>query len=319
MKYIYRFVIIFCIVLFVSCGGNRVNKNEFIAMGTYLEVISDSSKAAGLVNNEAKRLEKIFNTYDPDSEISLLNNTYDTAVKVSDELIEVLLIADRINTITQGAFDVTCGSLYDYWKEKISSKSLIKLLDQSEIEIFKALCDKEGLVISREKKTVTIKKKGLKIDLSAIAKGYIVDKCIKRLQEEGINSALINAGGDLYCLGENNYQKWRVGLRDPRIKAGILESYELKDQAMATSGDYEQFFELDGKRYSHIIDPRDGYPVNDSRVSVSVVAKSAVLADSLATAFYVLDIDVIKEVINQNNLDVEVFVVGEDDEVIALK
>ena len=250
------FLIIVC-SLVIACGTNQVHKNEFIALGTYLEVISSDPDTAGLVYQEAKRLEKIFNIYDPDSELSRLNNTHNTSVKVSRELLQALLKAQEVFDVTGGVFDVSCGNLFEHWKRAIRGGDNRSIPVNLEL----AACGMDSIVIDSHSSSVTIVKEGVKIDMAGIAKGFIVDQCIELLKTKGINNALINAGGDLYCLGENNYKQWRIGLRLPGPLTAIGRIYELNNQAMATSGDYEQFFELDGRRYSHIIDPKSAAPV----------------------------------------------------------
>jgi FAD:protein FMN transferase len=304
----------FCL-FFISCSsGPHTYKDEFIAIGTYLEVISADREASKIVHQEVKRLEKIFNNYDPESEISRLNNTYNTQVSASSEMIEVLLLAKEIYDFTYGAFDISCGCLYEYWKEIIDRNKPVYGIGKETLRSLKGSCGINDVYINKENKTVMIKKRGLKIDLGGIAKGYIVDKCIGALKKEGIENALINAGGDLYCLGESNYHEWRVGLKLPGQSQAIAGAYELKNQAMATSGDYEQFFELDGKRYSHIIDPRSGRPAEGKNMSVSVVAKTTALADSLATAFYILPKEQIQNVIDEHDLEVKVFILDVDEQ-----
>jgi FAD:protein FMN transferase len=308
-----RVVFIFLILVFTACGSKRIYKDEFIALGSYLEVISPHKEAAGLVYNEVKRLEKIFSAYDPDSELSRLNSSYRGLVPVSDEMIEVLLLAGDLNRLTQGAFDVSCGAVYQQWKKVIDSPASVRASKVETLLFFDGLCGTQAIEIDVEGSRAGMKEAGAKIDLGGIAKGYIVDKSVELLKANGLKSALINAGGDLYCLGENNYRKWRVGLQIPGQASIADEAYQLENQAMATSGDYEQFFELDGNRYSHIIDPRSGLPVKGRNMSVSVIAPTAALADSLATAFYVLGPGPVGEIIKESGLEIKV-IISEVDE-----
>ena len=128
----------------------------------------------------------------------------------------------------------------------------------------------------------------MSIDLGAIAKGYAVDQAVKRLKELGVQSALVNAGGNVYCLGKKGSRKWHIGVRHPRKPDEIVFYLDLENQAAATSGDYEQLFILDKKRYSHIIDPKTGYPVDNKIASVTIIAPDAAASDGLSTAVFVL-------------------------------
>jgi len=198
----------------------------------------------------------------------------------------------------------------------------------------------QNIEVDFKNNTVRIKKKGLKIDLSAIAEGYMVDKAVYRLKEAGINSALINTGGDIYCLGKPEVSKkesinpvrsrlrgtrpkqlasngvnnfWKVGIKDPDELTGIIENQILFDEAIATSGNYEQFFEYQGEKYSHLIDPKTGYPAKNGILSVSVVTKNCTTADSLASTFFVMGMEGIKEFLSGISSTMRVFVVFLDE------
>jgi len=295
----------------VSCS-KPVYKNTFVVAGTFLEVRSSDEKAASIVSEEFRRLSKIFNIYDKDSEISRLNNTAGVNFKASWELIEVLILAKEVYRLTDGAFDVSCGALYEFWKDLIKQKDLKEFPTQKEIARLKNFSGLEYVEINPQKQIVTIKRRGLKIDLGGIAKGYMVDKAVGKLKAKGIKSALINAGGDIYCLGKNGRRPWKIGIKDPTQSESLLQTLELENEAVATSGSYEQFFELKGKKYSHLIDPRSGFPVSNSVESVSVVRSNCVTADSLATAFFVMGPEEIDKFLTNNRYDIEVFVVSKD-------
>ncbi len=280
--------------------------------GTYLEVTSPQRSAGKIVYQEFKRLDKIFNLYKVSSELTRLNSTFNQPVKVSAELIEVLNIAKQVYDLSDGAFDVSQGALYKFWKEKTTKGKIEKFPSKNEIEALKQLGGMNYLVIDSKEKTLTIKRQGLIIDLGAIAKGYMVDKAAMKLRKEGINSAIINAGGDIYCLGKNKNQAWRVGIKNPEELRGLLETQELINEAVATSGNYEQFFEFKDKQYSHLIDPRSGYPVDNQVSSVSVITKNCTSADSLATAFFVIGKQALNKYLAKNLSTMRIFMVTED-------
>jgi len=307
-----RIIIVVMVVVFGSCA-QPLYKNKFIISGTYLKVSSPDKRAAKIVYQEFKRLDKIFNIYDDESELFLLNRTYNLPHKATDELIELLQLSQDIYNLSQGAFDVSHGALYKFWKELISDGNLKKLPTPEAIAKVKEIGGMEKIEIDSNRGTVTIKRQGLIIDLSGIAKGYMVDKAISCLKQEGINSALINAGGDIYCLGMDQGTSWEVGIGDPKQPLDTLETQSLIDEAIATSGGYEQFFTFEGKEYSHLIDPRKGYPVENNLTSVSVITKNCATSDGLATAFSVLGLEAVKEFVSKNNSTMRIFLVDSVD------
>jgi thiamine biosynthesis lipoprotein len=294
--------------LFLCSCSEPLYKNTYVVAGTYLEVTSPHKEAGGIVYEEFRRLQKIFDAYDADSELTRLNENPIVTHKVSKEMIEILELSQRLTRLTQGAFDVSCGSLYRFWKEMIAKKAMKDSSDAT-VALLRQKCGMSEIAVDSRRDTVSIKKEGVLIDLGSIAKGYIVDKAVARLRARGCQNALINAGGDIYCLGTNRGEPWRVGLRDPDTPTGILERYALSDEAIATSGGYEQFFQYNNRRYSHLIDPRTGYPVSGGISSVSVISDSCALADGLATALFVMGPEDIKKFLSENILSVKVFVI----------
>lgn len=302
-----KIVIAGLLVSLIGCS-QPIHKNKFIIAGTYLEVTSPDKRAARIVLEEFQRLNNIFNPYDANSEVSRLNRTYDKPAEVSDEMLELLKLSGQGYKMTQGAFDVSQGALYGFWKEKIKSGKISQMPPVEEVEALKSLGGMHNIKVDYEKKEVIIKKKGLKIDFSAVAKGYMVDKAIAALKRNNINNALINAGGDIYCLGYNQGRPWRVGLKDPAELGGLLETQDLLNEAVATSGNYEQFFEHSGKRYSHLIDPASGYPAANSLESVTVITANCSSADIMATGFFISGLEGIKKFLGQNPSTMRIFV-----------
>lgn len=303
--------LVFGLVFITSCA-KPLYKDRFIIAGTFLDVVSSDARASQIVYKEFKRLDKIFNFYDKDSELSRLNNTYNVPVKVSPELLEVLRLSQQLNQMTNGAFDISYGSLYDFWKKIIKKGDIKELPSKETVDSIMKNCGMDKIKINPIESTVTIEKDGLKIDLGGIAEGYIVDKATIALKKKGITSALINAGGDIYCLGTNRGNPWRVGIKNPSEVAGIIESEDLMDEAITTSGDYEQFFDLGGRRYSHIIDPRTGFPANSNVISASVITKNCTTADGLATAFFVGGIDGVNDFLSKYPSTMRIFVLTEE-------
>ena len=306
MRYAYLFLI--C-ALFLSSCAKPPHKNTFIMSGTYLEIISPYQEAAAIVHGEFKRLNNIFSFYDPASELSQLNQTYNKPFKASEELIGIIELSKEIYEETGGTFDISCGALYNFWKDLTKRDSIISFPSQQTIKQLKSLSGIDYIEIDSELKTVTIKQKGVKIDLSGIAKGYMVDKAIEKLKAAGVDSALINAGGDLYCLGKNRDKPWKIGIRSPKHPKSIIESETLIDKALVTSGTYEQFFNYNGQRYSHLVDPISGYPIKTNIVSISVISQSCAIADSLATSFFAMEPEWAKKFISHGPYELKVFIV----------
>tara|TARA_B100000315_G_C14530637_1_gene565987 strand:+ start:298 stop:1257 length:960 start_codon:yes stop_codon:yes gene_type:complete len=306
-----KIIIFLSCFMFASCSRPSY-KNTYVISGTYLEVISPYPEAGNIVHEEFKRLDKVFSLYDPDSELFRLNSAYGGPYEVSEEMLEVLKLSKEINELTEGAFSVNCGSLFTFWKDLTKKGQVDEFPSPEEIEQLKMSCSNKYVELNLKKGTISIKRKDVRIDLGGIAKGYIVDKAVGKLRENGIDSALVNAGGDIYCLGKNKNRPWRAGIKDPKHPKQVLRSQDLRDEAIATSGNYEQFFEFDSRRYSHLINPKTGYPVTNNILSVSVIAKNCVIADSLATSFYIMGLEKTEEFTKQSPYDIKVYVVTDD-------
>lgn len=314
-----RLKVLICSLWLVVCSllvgcSQALHKNTYVISGTYLEVVSSNPRAGLIVYDEFRRLDKIFNAYDTSSELFRLNSTYGISFKASKEMIELLELSKQLYDLTGGAFDVSCGSLYSFWKDLTKNKKIDALPSPEKIESLLERGSYDYIKVDPKEGTVLITKEGLKIDLAGIAKGYMVDRAILKLMEKGIKSALINAGGDIYCLGRRQGKPWVVGIRDPRQVSKVITNQELFNEAVATSGNYEQFFEFKNKRYSHIINPKTGYPVQNNILSVSVVAKNCTTADSLATAFYIMGEEKAEAFLSKNPSTIRVYIITKNEE-----
>jgi thiamine biosynthesis lipoprotein ApbE len=278
----------------------KLVKQTRMIMGTFAEVsvYSDDEKIAGKAIeaslDEMERMDRIMSNYKDDSELSQVNkNAAKSPVPCGRELLEVLEHSLHYSELSDGAFDVTVSPVIAAWgfftgKGRIpSDKELAKLLpvvSYRNIVINKGSNpEKPGAILFKHPQT--------KIDLGAIGKGYAVDKALEIVSKYAVNNACINLGGNIYVrsapAGKN---AWKVGVQHPRNKAEILGYLELKDESTATSGDYERFIEIKGKRYSHIVDPRTGMPVKDV-VAVTIVAPTGTAVDALSTSVFVLGLE----------------------------
>ncbi len=275
----------------LSCSNEAPFIKETFVMGTRAVITiyglddETASEAAGKALHELHRIETVMSNWIEDSEISLLNhNSEGLPVKVSKELFDIIEESFRYSRLTSGAFDITARPIVQLWGFQGGSPRV-----PSEEEIASAL-EKVGyhlVRLDRENLTVTLPAR-MEIDLAGIGKGYGVDRCVSILKERGVKSALVNLGGNMYAIGSPlGKEYWSVGIREPHGEDGIVGRLLLKDEAVATSGNYENFVTIGGRRYGHIIDPSTGRTV-DHILSVTVIAPSALAADALSTGMFVL-------------------------------
>ncbi len=246
---------------------------------------------------EITRIEKMISSWDAESETSLINkNAGVKPVKVSAELFSLIERAKQISELTDGAFDISFASLDEVWRFDGSMK-----YKPTKAEIEKSI-KKVGykkIVLNIDEHTVFLKQKGMKISLGAIGKGYAADKAKELLVSKQVVAGIINAAGDLTTWGTKaTGKKWLIGISNPLGKGKIFSWLPVVESSVATSGNYEKYVIFDDKRYSHIIDPRTGYPTSGIN-SVSIFAKSAEFCDALATAVFIMGKDAGLSLINQ--------------------
>jgi FAD:protein FMN transferase len=234
--------------------------------------------------NEIKRIENLMSTHIPSSEITKINQSAGIQFQpVSPEVFEVVSRALYWAEKTHGAMDISMGPVQSLWDFDGNHPSLP---DKDELK--QALPKIDFRKIQLADQTVFLAEKGMRIHLGAIAKGYAVDRAIEILKDATIHSALINAGGDLKALGKRHDQTaWNIGLQNPRKPESILATFAIAEMAVATSGDYQKYFNHEGKRYHHILNPKTGYPVIGV-MSATVITKTVMDADALSTALFVL-------------------------------
>jgi thiamine biosynthesis lipoprotein len=258
-----------------------------LMMGTVVEIMAgglETSKLETAVDEvfaEMSRLDKLLSRYHLDSDVSRLSQR-DGGGKVAAETAEVLALGLDVAQHSGGAFDMTLGRLKSLWNFDEEAQSV-----PERAAIAAALVGVGPAALSLDGLEVYKRTPDLEIDLGGIAKGYAVDRAIAVLKEHGVTSAAVNAGGDMYLLGQRPKRPWRIGIQHPRQKETVLETVQVRDQAVVTSGDYERFFEQDGIRYHHIFDPQTGFPARGCQ-SVTIIADSVALGDALATAVFVM-------------------------------
>ncbi len=234
---------------------------------------------------EVERIEALMSSYREQSDISRINAGAGGApVKVSDEIISIIQRAIETCHDTDGLLDLTFGPLGRLWDYH---KRPFQLPDETAITRARQLVDCDDVLLAPQEGTVRLAHPGMSLGLGAMAKGYSVDRSSDLLEKAGFTHTMVNGGGDVMTRGGRLDRPWRVGIQDPDAETGvIMGSVSMDSGAIVTSGSYERYVEIDGIRYHHIIDPRTGWPARGLK-SVSVMAHSAELADSLATAFFV--------------------------------
>jgi len=293
MKNIILLVFLCSCVLMIGCQNQQLYRDTQVMMGTFVEVTSPDKNAATIVFNEIKRIEDLLSKYKADSEVAKLNQS--GKLKVSPDTFFIIKKSKEFWQASDSAFDITVAPLVDLWG---FTDEKYRLPTQQEIKNTLKLIGSDKIILHDDDNMIEFKLSGMKIDLGAIAKGYALDCAADKLRKAGIKSCLINAGGQVYALGDKPpHQRfwcggkfgkpWKIAIKEPRGRdfTGYLE---LKDKSVATSGDYEQCFIKGKTRYSHILNPKTGYPADSGIVSVTVIASDGLTADALATAIFVL-------------------------------
>ncbi len=265
---------------------------------------------------EISRIEKMISSWDENSETSAVNrNAGIKPVKVSKELYDLIDRAIKISKLTNGAFDISYASMDRIWKFDGSMKQM------PSPETIKKSVEKVGytnIVLNPKDTTVFLKLKGMKIGFGAIGKGYSADKAKKLLQELGVTGGIINASGDLFAWGKQaDTTDWTVAITNPLNKNKVFSWFPIENGAVVTSGNYEKFVIFNEKKYTHIIDPRTGYPASGTE-SVTIFTKSAELADALATSVFVMGVETGLDFINQIE-GVECIIVDSDNKIHTSK
>jgi thiamine biosynthesis lipoprotein len=276
----------------VKLMGNRF---EFTVLAPDLPA---GQEAISLAISEVERIEQLLSTFKESSETNLINrNAGITAVKVSEETLQLIQRSLKISGLTQGAFDITYGSIdTSLWNFDVNMTAL----PDKEIALKSVdLINYRNILLDIPGASVLLKKAGMRIGFGGIAKGYAADRAKHVLQAAGIENGIVNAAGDLVTWGKQlSGLPWTIGIADPDQRRHSFSTLNISNMAIATSGNYEKYAIIDGKKYSHTIDPKTGMPVTGIK-SVSVICKSAELADALATPVMVMGVQVGMNLINQ--------------------
>lgn len=259
---------------------------------------------------ETIRVENLISSWKPTSQTSKINkNAGIQPVKVDNELLQLIKRSKRISDLTNGLFDISYASVDKIW---YFNKPMNNLPDSTEVIKSVSKINYKNIIINEEKSTVFLVKKGMKIGFGSIGKGYVAEKVKKMLQKNGVKAGLVNASGDLTTWGNHPLtKKWKINIADPNKIFSKIGNFYLHNNSVVTSGSYAKYIEFNGNRYSHIINPKTGWPVRGLK-SVTVFCKNTELADALATSVFVMGKEKGLALINQLN-GIECLLVNSDD------
>ena len=289
-------------ITFVSFG-QMTHKRKLSMLGSPLEITVvakdtiQGNQYIDLAITEVKRIEYLISDWIPSTQISQVNkNAGSKPVKVDKEVFDLVGRAIKVSQITSGAFDISYASMDKIWKFDGSMKAM------PTEEAIKKSVSKIGyknIILDSKEQTIFLKNEGMKLGLGGIGQGYIADKVKELLFSKGCTSGIVNVSGDINAWGrQQDGNPWTVGIVNPLNKNKVFATFPLEDSAVETSGNYEKYVIFNGIRYSHIIDPRTGYPAQGV-VSVSVFAKQTEIADALATGIFVMGVEVGIDLVNQ--------------------
>ncbi|MGB5419792.1 FAD:protein FMN transferase [Algibacter sp.] len=297
-------LICFLIIVFTTnTFSQEVYQRTLKLMGSRFDIsVVSNSKEKGdefidFAVQEITRIEKLISSWDPNSQTSLINkNAGIKPVVVDEELFNLIERAIKISQLTSGAFDISYASMDKVWK---FDGTMTEMPSEASIKNSISKVGYKNIILDKNNFSVFLKLKGMKIGFGAIGKGYAADKAKSLLQEKDVESGIINASGDLNAWGKQPDGKdWMVAIVNPLNKEKVFSWLPIHNSAVVTSGNYEKYVELNGILYSHIIDPRTGYP-STGILSVSIFTTSAEFADALATSVFVMGVDVGLDFINQ--------------------
>ena len=287
----------------MGCTAQQPYKRTLKLMGSRFDitvVANDSLQANKHIDTavaEISRIEKLISSWDDNSQTSEINrNAGAKPVKIDKELFNLIERAIGISKLTDGAFDISYASMDRIWQ---FDGSMTVMPSEKEIKSSVEKIGYQNIVLDKKNSTVFLKLEGMKIGFGAIGKGYAADKAKTLLISKGVPSGIINASGDMNTWGKQpNNEDWKVAITNPMNKNKVFALLPITNGAVVTSGNYEKYVNFNGKRYTHIIDPRTGYP-STGIISVTVFAPKAELADALATSVFVMGKEAGLDRINQ--------------------
>ncbi|MET3129439.1 thiamine biosynthesis lipoprotein [Arcicella rosea] len=290
--------------MLVSDSSHLIHKKKLKLMGNAFEIsVVDenedwANERIAEAIDEISRIEKLLTTFSDNSQTNLINqNAGIQAVKVDREVFELIQRSIRISELTQGAFDITYGSIdKSLWNFDLTMKALP---DAETARQSVRLINYKNVILNQQDSSIFLKEKGMRIGFGGIGKGYAAEKAKALMIAKGVKSGIVNAAGDLTTWGtQPNGKSWTIGIADPDAQQSTFSALNISNVAVATSGNYEKFVVIDGKKYSHTIDPKTGLPVSGIK-SVTILSPNAEIADAMATPVMVMGVKVGLNLINQ--------------------
>ena len=267
-------------------GDTRAIMGTEVSVNLWHDDAAAGQELVADVFAEAERIDRLMSTYIDTSRISDVNRlAASAAVVTGDELFQLIRRSLDISVLTHGAFDITydsVGQYYDFGEHRRP--------DAETVEAERQHIDYRLVEMDQAAGTVRFREPGVRINLGGIAKGYFVERGVDILRSGGVENGIVTAGGDSKLLGDRRGRPWMIGIRDPRNDGQVAISVPLEDEAISTSGDYERYFEEDGVRYHHIIEPSSGTPATGVQ-SATVFGPDAVLTDALSTSVFIMGVD----------------------------
>ncbi len=289
----------------------------FAESGEEFDAVSDDIEK---LLKQYHELYDIYNTYSGINNICTINKKAGVEPVVVDErIIDLLELSCEVYEASRGYNDITNGALFKLWHDARDTASYdpeeAYIPSQDKIEAAMEKCGFDKVIIDRENNSVFITEKGIRLDVGAIAKGYATEMIAQYLEEKGISGYALNFGGNIRVVGDKpGGEKWTASIADPENQGNSVMTIELYKKSVVTSGSYQRYFELDGERYHHIINPFTGYPKNDF-LSVTVVSESSAVSDAFSTALFSIDIEMGKKIVNSNP-DIEALWITSDGRMI---
>lgn len=318
-------ILLFQFLFMAGCQKKDIEgpltRSEFL-MNTYITLRIYDKKDKDILDKAIDRLKEIEDRMSvtiETSDVSLINdNAGVKPVKVNEDVYHVIKEAKYYAQISKGAFDPTIGPLTDLWNitgEEERERDSIPT--EEEIQDALKLVNYEDLELLEDNQ-VFLKKKGMKLNLGAIVKGYAADEVKRIFVENGVKSAIIDLGGNLYVLGEKEGgEAWKIGIQDPFSETrDYLAILNIRNKSVVTSGDYERYIIYNGKRYHHIIDPKTGYPSESEISGVSIISDESITGDGLSTALFILGVEEGTKLVNELG-DIQTVFVTKNGEVIV--
>jgi FAD:protein FMN transferase len=305
---------LFFIIIFIGCNSKEPIEISGNTMGTTYNIKIAESYNIGIIKTHKVKIDSVlhhvnnlFSTYIENSEISKFNNSTND-FQISNDFKELFLLSKSIYESTNYAFEPTVHPLVKLWG--FGNEGRIDSLPSSDIVL--NMLNEIGFNKIELTQNILLKSsRNIELDFSAIAKGFGVDKLSEYFVSQKITNFMIEIGGEVFCHGNKFGKEWKIGLQNP-FNENIIKIISLNNLAMATSGNYRNFFEFEGVKYSHTIDPKNGYPIQHDVVSVSVFAKDCATADAYATALMVLGVEKGLEIVNRDKELEAVFIEGKD-------